>query len=163
MIWVDFIIIGLIGLSVFRGLIRGGRREFFSLLTGLLAIWVGVEFCLDLSRILPWPLPVFVNKVFAAFASLFVLTQMLGVAVRFLLGAALFDAGLGISGRLIGLVIGGLRGLVLVSVLVVLLGMTQLAQDSWWQESQLLAQFHGIGVWTSGHLPPALTRYINNH
>ena len=52
MIWIDYAIVGLIGISLVIGLIRGFVKEAFSLAMWGVAIWVGLNFSREFSGFL---------------------------------------------------------------------------------------------------------------
>jgi membrane protein required for colicin V production len=49
----------------------------------------------------------------------------------------------------------------MVTVLVVLAGLTALPRDPWWQQSRLIPVFQGVAQSIAPHLPPALRDYID--
>jgi membrane protein required for colicin V production len=51
-------------------------------------------------------------------------------------------------------VFGVLRGGVIIAILVLLAGATQLPQDPWWRESLLIEHFQEVAIWLRGKLPP---------
>ena len=59
--------------------------------------------------------------------------------------------------RMIGMIFGIARGVVLVSVLVLLAGMTTMPQDPWWQQSVLIDVFHKLALWLRYTVAPELT------
>jgi len=59
------------------------------------------------------------------------------------------------------MVFGVLRGLALVTLLVLVLGFTPLAKDPWWQKSELLPTFQRTAAWISARLPPEVTKYLD--
>jgi membrane protein required for colicin V production len=64
-------------------------------------------------------------------------------------------------GRLGGMVLGGVRGAILVTVVVILAGLTPLPKDSWWTESTVLPPFQILAVWLRDHISSDMAKYIN--
>ncbi len=153
MIWVDYLIIGIICLSSVVSLIRGFVREAFSLAAWILAFWVSWTFFRDLSVHMPW-VEVPSLRLGAAFVTLFLVTLILGALVNFLIGQLVDKSGLSGTDRIVGVLFGAARGVVLVSILVLLAGLTPFPEDPWWQESGLLGYFSELAVWLRDLLPP---------
>jgi membrane protein required for colicin V production len=56
--------------------------------------------------------------------------------------------------RMIGMIFGVARGVVVVAVMVFLAGLTTLPQDPWWQESLLIGVFQELATWLRLTLAP---------
>lgn len=160
MIWIDYVILGIIGLSALISLIRGFMREALSLAAWVLAFWVAWTFFRDLAIHLEW-LSVPSVRLAAAFALLFVVTLMIGALVNFLIGQLIDKTGLTGTDRLIGMVFGAARGAILVAILVWLAGLTPLPNDPWWKESQLVGYFQDLAIWLKQLLPADIGEKFN--
>ena len=161
MIWIDFAIIGLISISLIMGLFRGFNKEVFSLGFWLLAVGVGLSFSRDLSGFLVSVISSPAARIAASFVILFVVTLTLGGLISFLLGALVKKTGLTFSDRLGGLIVGVARGMVVVTVVVVLAGFTSLPKDAWWTESKLIPPFQLLAVWLRDHIPSGMAEFVN--
>lgn len=154
LIWVDFVILGVIGLSALFGLLRGFIREAFSLAVWILAFWVSWTFFRDLSLRMEG----FINtpsvRLGVAFAILMILSLTVGGLINYLVIRLIKSTGLSGSDRFIGMFFGIARGVVLVAVLVLLAGLTPLPQDPWWQDSVLIPYFQELAIWLRNLLPP---------
>jgi membrane protein required for colicin V production len=64
-------------------------------------------------------------------------------------------AGTGLSGtdRLLGMIFGFVRGVLLVTLLVFLIGFTAFTRDPWWQQSVLLPHFQHVATWLEQRVP----------
>jgi membrane protein required for colicin V production len=153
MIWVDYVILGIIGLSSLVSLLRGFMREAFSLAAWILAFWISWTFFRDLSVHLVW-FTVPSVRLGAAFAILFLVTLILGALVNYLVGQLVDKTGLTGTDRMVGVFFGAARGAVLVAIIVLLAGLTPLPNDPWWQESQLIVYFQDLALWLKDLLPP---------
>ncbi len=51
-----------------------------------------------------------------------------------------------------GMIFGAVRGMVVVTVVVILAGLTPLPKDSWWTESTVIPPFQLLAVWLRDHL-----------
>lgn len=161
MIWIDYVIIGLVFIAFITGFLRGFSLEFFSLVFWLLAIGVGLsfsrEFSVFLESIISNPLP----KIAASFLLLFLITLIVGSLIRVLLGESIKKTTLTFTDRLGGMIFGALHGMVVVVVLVMLAGLTALPDDLWWKESKLLPSFQTCVIWSRDHIPSGLAEYIH--
>lgn len=163
LIWIDYSIIGLIALSALIGLMRGFVREAFSLSLWALAGWVGLSFSHEFSVLLEPSITYPSARIAAAFGILFVTTLLLGGLLGFLLSKLVSATGFSGTDRLIGLLFGVARGALIVSVLVLLAGLTPLPTDPWWKESQLIPPFQKLALWLRGQLPTGLAGYVTYH
>lgn len=161
MIWVDYAIIGLILISSVIGLLRGFVREAFSLVIWVVAIWVGLTFSREFSGFLNGMISYPSARIAAAFAVLFFVTLILGALVSDLLSELVKKTGLTGSDRFAGMIFGIARGLVVVSIVVMLAGLTPLPEDSWWRESLLIPPFQSLAVWLRDHIPSGMAGYVN--
>ena len=82
-----------------------------------------------------------------AFGVLFAATLVVGALVNHLLGEVVRVTGLTSTDRLLGMVFGAVRGMVLVVVLVAL-GQGLFDQDPWWRESMLVPRFAMMEDWS---------------
>ena len=138
---VDIAIVAVILISLSVGISRGFVREILSLASWVVALWaayvyVGVGEALLAPYIAPPPL-----RAVASFVVIFVLALI----VASLLGRLLIrlqPLG-GISGlnRLLGMLFGIARGVVIVALLLLLAIFLELPSQSWWQESLLAHYF----------------------
>ncbi len=138
MLWLDYAIILVIGISAVIGLIRGLFQEVFSLISWGLALWVGVEFAQEAALAFTEWIPYPRIRIAAAFAVLFFVTLVLGKMAAYRIGAWIDKTPLSSLNRLGGLVFGGARGLFLILVLVWLAVTFKLPQRVFWQQSEFL-------------------------
>ncbi|MCK9608112.1 MAG: CvpA family protein [Methylomonas sp.] len=161
MIWVDYAISGLILVSAVIGLLRGFIKEAFALTIWVVAIWVGMYYSRDFAVLLQSTISYPSARIAAAFGLLFFMTLLLGALISFILNQLIEKTGLTGSDRILGILFGVLRGAVLVSVLVMLGGITPLPEDPWWQQSLLIPPFQSLAVWLKDHIPSDLAGYIH--
>lgn len=154
LIWVDYVILGIIGLSALISLVRGFVREALSLLTWALAFWIAWTFFRDLAAHLETWVSLPSARLGVSFALLFIATLIVGGIVNFLVAQLVNKTGLTGTDRLLGVVFGAARGVLLVAILVLLAGLTPMPEDSWWKQSRLIAYFQELAVWLREFLPP---------
>ncbi len=160
MIWVDYVIIGIIGLSALISLMRGFMREAFSLAAWVLAFWVAWNFFRELALQLTL-ISIPSLRLGASFAILFITTLVVGGLINFLAGQLVDKTGLTGTDRLIGMLFGAARGILLVTALMLLAGLTPLPEDPWWQQSQLIGYFQELAVSLQSMLPEDIGEYFN--
>lgn len=160
MIWIDYAIIGLISISLLIGLFRGLIREAFALITWATAFWVGLNFSAPFSDLLKNAITIESARIAAAFATLFILTLIVGAIINHLLSALISKTGLTGTDRLAGLLFGIGRGAIIIVILVMLAGLTPLPESSWWVESQLIPHFQALAVWLNTHMPDGIAGYL---
>ena len=144
MIWVDFTIMGIILVSSVVSLFRGFVREAFSLIAWMVALWVGWTFRLPMAGLLEGMVSVPSIRLLLAFCLLVVMTLLVGALVNYMVVKLVQKTGLSGMDRVLGLVFGLARGVVMVSVLVVIGKNTVVVNDPWWQQSQLIPHLNTI-------------------
>lgn len=161
MIWVDFTLIGLVFICVVIGLLRGFVKEVFSLAFWVLAIWVSLRFCREFSSFLESTISQPSVRITASFVALFAITLSLGGLIGFLLNVLIEKTGLTFMDRFGGIIFGAVRGMIIVTVVVMLAGLTPLPKDSWWVQSTVIPPFQLLAVWLRDHIPSGLTEHIS--
>lgn len=161
MIWIDYAIAGLVLVSAVIGLFRGFIKEAFALLTWVVAIGVGLHYSRDFAVLLQNAINYPSARIATAFILLFFMTLVLGGLISFILNHLIEATGLTGTDRLLGMLFGIARGAVLVSVMVLLAGVTPLPEDPWWKQSLLIPPFQALAVWLKSHIPSDLMGYIH--
>ncbi|MDT8405704.1 MAG: CvpA family protein [Methylococcales bacterium] len=161
MIWVDYAIVSLIGISLIIGFLRGFLREAFALVIWIAATWIGLTFSRELSALLTSVVAQPSLRIALAFGLLFVVTLIIGAIISFLLGELIKKTGLSGLDRLLGMVFGVVRGAVVVALIILLAGLTPLPEDPWWRESTLIPPFQSLATWLKQHIPSGLAGTID--
>ncbi len=154
LIWVDFVILGIILVSALISLVRGFVREAFSLAVWILAFWVSWTFFRDLSLRMESFIATPSVRLGVAFAILMVLSLTVGGLANYLIIRLIKSTGLSGSDRFIGMIFGIARGVLVMAILVLLAGLTPLPQDPWWHDSVLIPYFQELALWLKDLLPP---------
>lgn len=147
MTWLDIVFTAVIVLSAIYGLFRGFVREVLSLIAWVLSFWVASRFASDVAVYLDGLVPYRDARLVVAFVVLFFIVLAVGMLVSRLTGK--LTRASGISGdRTLGGVFGLLRGVVIVTVLVMVTAITPLAEDRAWRESRLAGHFETLAAWS---------------
>lgn len=161
MAWIDLAIIALVVLSAVLSLFRGFVKEALALASWLVALWVSMIFYEDLAVVLSqWIAEPSIQNI-AAFSILFIGVLLVGALVNYLASKLVVKTGLAVTDRMLGVVFGVARGIVIVAILVLFAGLTPMPQDSWWQSSQLIGYFQEFAMWMREYLPEDISENIS--
>jgi len=150
---IDLAILGVIGLSALISLIRGFVKEALSLVSWVLAGVIATRYFSVLAEQLKGYIENPYIQIAAAFAILFIATLIVGGIIGFIVSTVVKVTGLGGLDKVLGVVFGGLRGVFIITVLVLLAGLTPIPEESWWQSALLPPYFAGMAEWLSALIP----------
>lgn len=144
----DWIIVAIVAISGLISLWRGFVREALSLVIWMAAISIALFFSDMLSAHLSvWIGTPSLRKV-ASFVLLFVATLIVGGIVSHIIAALVKMTGLTGTDRVLGMVFGVARGLLVVLALLILVPpIVPINQDAWWIESSLIPHFLMMQDW----------------
>lgn len=151
--WADYCILVVLLLSTLVGILRGFTRESFGLLTWALAIWLAWQFAHPLAGYLARWMSVPSVRLAAAAGGLFLGGLVLGSIVTHLFTLFIKHSPLVAPDRTLGAGFGLVRGIALVVIAVMLMGLTPVRQDPWWHQSRLIGPFEVAAGWLRLHVP----------
>lgn len=157
----DYAILAVLALSVMIGLWRGLVAEVVALAVWGAALWAAWSFGETVAAHLPAGIREPSARLFIAWGLIFVLVLIVGALLAWLIRMLVQGTGLSGSDRLLGMIFGLGRGLVIVTLGVLLLGFTPFPRDPWWQNSQLIPTFQRAAAMVSARLPAGVARYIS--
>lgn len=155
--WVDGIILGILGLSILIGLMRGLVAEVLSLVVWVAAFVVATWFGPDVAALFENAISLSVARISLGYAICFIGVLLLGALIRFAARRLIWSTGLSGIDRLLGVVFGFVRGVLVVTLVVFLVGLTAMTRESWWQHSTLLPQFQATAAWLGQNIPANVT------
>lgn len=149
-LWVDWAILGILSVSAIISLIRGFVKEALSLAFWAVAFVVSMTFHSQMMQLLENAIERVYLRELVAYVSLFAGTLLVGAMTTYLLSEFVKKTGLGGTDRLLGMIFGAARGVIVVVALLVIAPklLTDIDQDSWWQESQLIPHFMLLKDWS---------------
>lgn len=161
MIWIDIAILVVVGVSATFSLVRGFIRESISLAGWVAAFAAGLYLAQPVSPLLEGVISTPSLRLGVTFILLFVSVLFAVAILNFFVGRLIKATGLSSTDRMVGVIFGVLRGVLVVAVLVVLASLTALPEEPWWQESILLRYFEQLLLWSKGYLPSEIAQYVH--
>jgi len=160
--WADYAIIAVLALSVLMGLWRGLVAEVLALAVWVAAFWVAWLLGPRVASALRGSIDEPSIRIILGYALCFVAILILGALLKFVIAKLVEGTGLSGSDRLLGMLFGLARGVLLVALLVFLLEFTPFTRDSWWRASRLLPTFVSAADWLGDQLPQDLRQYLHS-
>lgn len=157
----DYAVLVIVGISILISLMRGAVREILSLLGWVLAFYVARTYAIQVVPLLPYDIPSERLKMLAAFIIVFLAVLLITSLISIALSGLLKEIGLGWLNRLLGGVFGFFRGLLIVTVLMILAGMTQLPKDERWTNAMFSAPLEALVKTVLVWLPKSITQHVS--
>lgn len=146
--WVDWVIVAIVILSGLMSLARGFVKEALSLVVWVAAFVSAYYFSDRVSPLLVEELPSPSLRYLVSFAGLFVSVLLLGAVVNFIIGQLIKATGLSGTDRLLGMMFGFTRGvLIALAILVFAPKLLPVDQEAWWRQSVLIPRVLTMESW----------------
>jgi len=159
--WLDFVLIGIVLLSAAISLLRGFIREALALVGWVAAVWIAITFSGQVAQWFADTIELPSMRLALAYLLLFIGTLVIAGILVWLVGLLVEKTGLSGTDRLLGMVFGLARGVIIAAILVLLAGLTPLPRDPWWREAVLLPHFQAVAEQLRAALPADVAGYIN--
>lgn len=137
MTWADYTILGIILVSAILGLVRGFLREVASLLIWMVGFWVAARYAPtvgDAFKFVKTP----EDRLIIGYVVILVGVLIVGTVTGMLIKKLVDSSGAVAGDRSLGTLFGAARGMVIVTVLILLGSMVLVPQPKWWRESKLI-------------------------
>ncbi len=156
----DYIIVVVVLMSTIISLTRGFFKELISLVIWILGFWVAIKFHDTCATML---IPYIANvsiRIIVSFSGLLLTVLVFGSIFNYLLSFIIIKSGLGGFDRLLGMIFGCTRGVLLAAVILLMISTTSFVQDEWWKKSILIPHFQVIVDWLRVFLPQKITSLV---
>ncbi len=157
----DYVAVTIVAASALLGVWRGVVGEVIALIAWVLAFlaakWWGDEVA---QRLLAGVIADPALRIVAAWVAVFVVVLLLMALLRLAVRGLLKALGLSPTDRLLGVIFGLARGLLIVLVLVAVGGMLSLAKEKWWSDAYFSAPLETAVLAGKPWLPPDVAKRI---
>jgi len=156
----DWVLLGILTLSLLLGIWRGLVHEFFALAAWIVAFFVAQWFAPLVSTWLPLSGMAPALKYAVAYVVVFIATVFAVGFVSWLMRKLLHSVGLAPADRALGGLFGLVRGVVVLLALTVVVQMVGMHQQAWWQESYGAAALEFMIAALKPVLPEQFSSYL---
>lgn len=157
----DYAVIAVIGLSALRGAWRGLVSEVFGLIGWVVAVGVACRYVTQAVRFVPahWPGGQLTQWA-VAFAVIVIGVVVVAGVANALLTRLVQASGLGGVDRSLGMLFGLVRGVLLVVLLVMAAGLTEMPKQDFWRNAMLRPAVEEGVLMLKPFLPEGLAKYV---
>ena len=160
MIWADWVLLAALVASIVIGVLRGFTREFFGLVSWIIAIAAALLLAPHAMGFLESYVSTPSLRIAASYAVVFFGFLVLGAIVTTVITALVRkNAQLSTIDRMVGVGFGLIRGVLIGVVVVWLVGLTPARQDPWWKQSALIPACEWLANGFRSLMPEKWQRY----
>ncbi len=156
MMWLDYVLLAIVGLSALYSVFRGFVREVLSLISWVLSVWVAIKFSPHLANYLSPYIDIPELRFIASFILIFLGIMFTSILLSRLVVGLLQVGGLRVFDRLVGAGFGLARGVIIAGVLVLLGSQSPLSSEPAWQQSLVVPYLQRAVAWASDQMPANL-------
>ena len=153
MIWLDYALLAVVALSALYSVFRGFVREVMSLLGWVLSFWMAIKFSDPVAGLFDGVIESPGARFSLAFLLLFLSIMISSIFISRLVVSLVRWGGLRGFDRFIGAGFGVARGVIIVTVLVLLGGLSPLSQQAAWQRSLMVPYLQKFAAWAGDNIP----------
>ncbi|TWI08164.1 CvpA family protein [Aerolutibacter ruishenii] len=150
---VDWVLLAIIGASALLGVMRGFIGVVASLVAWLLGAWVAFRHGGDVALLLASNGEPGAAELFGGYALAFIAVMVVVGVVGWLVRKLVQSAGLGGMDRMLGFMLGLVRGGFVACALVLILALTSLPREPQWRASPVVPVLVPGAQWLRGWLP----------
>lgn len=175
--WVDYIVLVILFLSIGAGMLRGFVREIIAVVSWVIGIFIASKFAGSVASYFTsssnvqstlssatnsigfdTAQPVSYLAIGISFVCIFVLVLIIGKIFSYFFSGAVQLTGLGFLNSLLGGLFGLIRGILFTVILMYLIQLTPLGQESYWAESRFVNIFQPAVQWMNAQSIPSFQR-----
>ena len=160
---IDWIIAALLGVSTLVGVARGVVREVMALVGWVAAIFLSLNFSVELAGMIPLPDVALIIRIAMAGLAIVIATLVATGLFGKLVGHLISAASISFEDRAIGSLFGFVRGVVIVSVLVFIFGMTSAVKSGYWRNSILIVPAETVIDFALPYMPDSIQKMRNDY
>ena len=155
----DYCVVGVVAASLMLGMWRGVVGEIIALAAWVLAFLAARAWGTELAPLLTaFAEPAL--RLAAAWGAVFLVVLVAMALLRLALRGLLKALGMTLTDRLLGVIFGAARGMIIVLALVMVGGMTALPKEKWWNEAYLAAPLQPAVLASRPWLPADVAKRI---
>ncbi len=147
MIWVDFLVLGIVLVSTFISVLRGFVKEALSFGGWVASLVIAALFTARFAELFKGSIEEPLIRYVVAFVALLVLTLIASMIVNIFASQIIKRTGLSSIDRFLGVFFGFFRGVVLVLALVVVGVISGQQSKPWWKDSLFITNFEPTANW----------------
>ena len=159
----DIAIVIIILITALIGFMRGIVWMGIFLATWAAAILLAIKYKDTVAQALPIKLSSEIAQTGLAALLIFLGVLIVGAIINFLFSKAVAAVGLGAFDRILGTGLGIILGALAITLLTMLLSLTELPNQKAWGQSLLIPKFQEASAWLQTLIPDNLNQYINDN
>ncbi|SFF06309.1 CvpA family protein [Nitrosomonas sp. Nm166] len=157
----DYVVFSIFIVSIVLSIIRGFIREALSMVGWIVAFIIAGAYASYFEQFIPAEIAGETLRFSIAFVLAFLSVLLMTALVTMLLTTFIKGIGLGFIDRLLGSVFGFLRALIIVTLIVLIAGLTTIPNQGFWQQAVLSRPLEAVAVQVLPWLPNDLAKRIN--
>lgn len=143
----DYIIMGVVSISVVFSVVRGFLKEAISLIAWIAAFWLAFKYISVGAGYLEGRVASANLRLGISFCVIFLFVLLVGGIINYFFAKFVKKTGLSAIDRFLGVFFGLTRGLVVVSLALLLLSVSPASHEPWWRDSVLVPCFAPLSKW----------------
>ena len=156
----DMLALGVVFICIVLSMMRGVIAELLGLLTWIVALLVAKIFAVTFAQFALTSIQPEAFSVVVGFVLLFVAAWLAQYFLRSLLTNAVSAVGLGSINRLVGGLFGAAKGIIIVTIAVLVCAFTDLPKTDGWRTALSAPYFEALAIVAVPYLPPVMADQI---